>query len=99
VTTTSWSVNGALATDRQRRLQAEAVRQRRISEAEHATSAAMRQVRYRDAALVVLIILFALLSFSIDQEEANMRRTRSNIVDQAHVVLVEPATNVGIPTS
>ena len=99
MTTTSWTVNGALATDRQRRMQAEAVRQRRISEAERAMDAAMRHVRYRDAALVALVVLFALLSFSIGEEDANARRVRSNIVDPADIVLVEPAANYGIPTS
>jgi hypothetical protein len=99
VATTSWAENAALATDRQHRMQADAVRQRRISEAEHATNAAMRQVRYRDVALVALVVLFALLSFSLGEEDANARRIRSNIVDPADVVLVERAAEDGIPTS
>ncbi len=60
---TSWAENEALATDHQCRLQAEAVRQQRVSEAEQARNAAMRQVRYRDTAMVALVLLFALLSF------------------------------------
>jgi hypothetical protein len=98
VTMTSWAEDEALATDRQCRLQAEAVRQRRISEVEHALNAAMRQVRYRDAALVALVILFALLAFSLEAD-TETRRIRSNIVDPADVVLVEPAADYGIPTS
>ena len=92
--------NEALATDRQCRLQAEAVRQRRISEAEQALNAAMRQVRYRDAALVALVLLFALLSFSLGEEGTETRRIRSNIADPADVVVVEPtAADSGIPMS
>ena len=99
MTMTSWAANEALATDRQCRLQAEAVRQRRISEAEQAIDAAMRQVRYRDAVLVAVVLLFALLSFSLGKEGIETRRIRSNIVDPADVVLVEPAADYGIPTS
>ena len=96
---TSWAENEALVTDRQCRLQAEAVRQRRISEAEQALNAAVRQVRYRDAVLVAMVILFALLAFSLGEEDTETRRTRSTIVDPADVVLVEPAADHGIPTS
>ena len=95
---TSWTENEALATDRRCRLQAEAVRQRRISEAEQALNAALRQVRYQDAALVVLVILFALLAFSLG-DDTEARRIRSNIVDPADVVVVEPAADYDIPTS
>ena len=96
---TSLAANEALATDRQCRLQTEAVRQRRISEAEQAMNAAMRQVRYRDAALVALVLLFALLAFSLE-EDTETRRIRSNIVDPVDVVLAEPAAaEQGIPTS
>ena len=95
----TWAENEAVATDRQCRLQAEAVRQRRISEAEQAMNAAMRQVRYQDAALVALVLLFALLAFSLE-EDTETRRIRSNIVDPVDVVLAEPATGAnGIPTS
>ena len=88
---TSWAETEALATDRQCRLQAEAVRQRRISEAEQALNAAVRQVRYRDAVLVAMVILFALLAFSLGEEDTETRWTRSTIVD--------PAADHGIPTS
>jgi hypothetical protein len=88
--TTLLALTGALAAERQRRLQAEAVRQRRISETEHVKNAAMRQARYRDAALAALVILFALLSFSLGEEDAEARRVRGWIVDPADVVLVDP---------
>ena len=96
---TSWAENEALVTDRQCRLQAEAVRQRRISEAEQALKAAMRQVRYRDTVLVAVVFLFALLAFSLGAENPETRPIRSNIIDPADVVLVEPAADSGIPTS
>ena len=96
---TSWAETEALATDRQRRLQAEAVRQRRISEAEQALNAAMRQVRYRDTVLVAVVFLFALLAFSLGEEDTETRRIRSTIVDPADVVLVEPAADYSVPTS
>ena len=96
---TSWAETEALVTDRQCRLQAEAVRQRRILEAEQALYAAVRQVRYRDAVLVAVVFLFALLAFSLGEENTETRRIRSNIVDPADVVLVEPAADHGVPTS
>jgi hypothetical protein len=99
VAMTSWAENEALATDHQCRLQAEAVRQQRVSEAEQARNAAMRQVRYRDTALAALVLLFALLSFSFGEEDSETRRIRSNIVEPADVVVVEPAADNGIPTS
>ena len=96
---TSWAETEALVTDRQCQLEAEAVRQRRILEAEQALYAAVRQVRYRDAVLVAVVFLFALLAFSLGEEDTETRRIRSNIVDPADVVLVEPTTDYGVPTS
>jgi hypothetical protein len=48
---------------------------------------------------VAQVVLFALLSFGLGEEDANARRIRSNIVDPADVVLVERAAEYGIPTS
>jgi hypothetical protein len=41
---------------------------------------------------VALVILFALLAFSLEAD-TETRRIRSNIVDPADVVLVEPAAD------
>jgi len=96
---TSWAENEAFATDRQGLLQAEAARQRRISEAKHAMNAAMRQVRYLDAALVAVVVLFALLSFSLGEKDSATQRIGSNIIDPTDVVLIQRTADSGIPTS